>query len=298
VLSGINSASTNNKVEVVYNKVSAGFIPTLVSSVTEYTSSTTWSRPSNVHYIDLYLVGGGGSGSQGGGARAGAGGGGGAVIQFNRFYVGDYDTWYILIAGQSSRAETGRGDCCCDSWGHGGNPTIFSPVATSFNKAALTGTDNTTFKRTLIAPAGGGGGHPCGSHGTYFATGGGQGSNGDPGFWGWGGSGGQNDYVGPIRIGHQGYGGRPGTPGAAGGHGGGGGGAGGQGSGVTEGPGKALQAPFSGTYGVGGRGARGGLDGQSGAANTGNGGAGHVGGGTVGGYGASGRAGIRMHFSS
>ena len=366
VLSGINTADTN-KIDVVYNKVSAGYIPsqnsllftnvsgatdtitigdtslirpgqvltvisgtgafpanttvlsipnstqikstaapsvalsnaTISAGAIDFTSSTTWSRPSNVHYIDLYLVGGGGSGSQGGGARPGAGGGGGAVIQFNRFYVGDYDTWYILIAGQSSRAETGRADCCCDSWGHGGNPTIFSPVATSFNKAALTGTDNTTVKRTLISPAGGGGGHPCGSHGTYFASAGGQGSNGNPqGLWGWGGSGGQNDYVGAIRIGHQGFGGLAGSPGGTGGPGGGGGGAGGQASGVTEGAGKALVGPFSGTYGVGGRGAGGGLNGQSGAANSGNGGAGNAGSGTVGGYGASGRAGIRMYYSS
>ena len=307
VLSGINSAA-NGKVDSIYNKVSAGFIPdrfeevgSTFSSVTEYTSSTTWSRPSNVHFIDLYLVGGGGSGAQGVQAadtRSGGGGGGGAVIQFNRFYVGDYDSWYILIAGTSSRAETPRADCCCDSWGHGGNPTIFSPVATSFNKAALTGTDSTSLKRTLISPGGGGGGHPCGSHGTYFATGGGQGSNGDTGFWGWGGSGGQNDYVGAIRIGHQGLGGRPGTPGSASGHGGGGGGAGGQGSGSTEGPGKALQSPFSGTYGVGGRGGNAGLNGVSGTSGTGNAGAGNRGSSTLGGYGASGRAGIRMWFSS
>jgi hypothetical protein len=301
VLSGINTASTN-KIDVVYNKVSAGYIPTLFSSVTEYLSSTTWSRPSNVHYIDLYLVGGGGSGAQGvqaAATRAGGGGGGGAVIQFNRFYVGDYDTWYILIAGQSSRAETPRADCCCDSWGHGGNPTIFSPVATSFNKASLTGTDNTPLKRTLIAPAGGGGGHPCGSHGTYFATSGGQGSNGNAGgYWGWGGTGGQNDYSGAIRIGHQGYGGGGGTPGAAGGAGGGGGGAGGQASGSTGGAGKALQSPFSGTYGVGGRGGNAGANGVSGTANTGNAGNGHFGSNQLGGYGASGRAGIRMWYSS
>ena len=297
VLSGVN-ALANGKIDSIYNKVSAGYIPTLTSSITEYTSSTTWSRPSNVHYIDLYLVGGGGSGAQGTGARAGGGGGGAAVIQFNKFYVGDYDTWYILIAGLSSRAETLRTDCCCDSWGHGGNPTIFSPVATSFNKAALTGTDSTTFKRTLIAPGGGGGGHPCGSMGTYFATGGGSGSNGDVGHWGWGGSGGQNEYVGAIRIGHQGFGGKQGTPGDAGGVGGGGGGAGGQASGVTRGAGKALQSPFSGTYGMGGDGGRGSSNGSDGTANTGNGGYGNVNSNTRGGYGAAGKAGIRMHYSS
>lgn len=298
VLSGINTAA-NGKIEPSYFKASSGQIATAVSSITEYTSSTTWSRPSNVHYIDLFLVGGGGSGAQGTGTRAGGGGGGGAVIQFNRFYVGDYDTWYILIAGLSSRAETLRTDCCCDSWGHGGNPTIFSPVATSFNKASLTGTDSTTLKRTLIAPAGGGGGHPCGSHGTYFASGGGQGSNGNGlGVWGWGGSGGQNDYSGAVRIGHQGYGGRPGSPGDAAGVGGGGGGAGGQASGVTRGAGKALQSPFSGTYGMGGDGGRGSSNGQDGTANTGNGGYGNVNSNTRGGYGAAGRAGIRMWFSS
>jgi len=297
VLSGVNN-SANGKIEPFYNKVSAGYIPTLTSSITEYTSSTTWSRPSNVHYIDLYLVGGGGSGAQAGGSRAGGGGGGAAVIQFNRFYVGDYSTWYILIAGTSSRAETGRSDCCCDSWGHGGNPTLFSPVSSSFSKDSYVGADNSTLKRTLIAPGGGGGGHPCGSHGTFYATAGGQGSNGDPGFWGWGGTGGQNDYVGPVRYGYQGFGGRCGTPGDAGGPGGGGGGAGGSGSGVTRGAGKALQSPFSGTYGMGGDGGRGSSNGASGTAGTGNGGYGNVGSGALGGYGASGRLGIRMHYSS
>lgn len=300
VLSGINSAA-NGKIDSIYNKVSAGFIPTSVSSVTEYTSSTTWSRPLNVHVIDLYLVGGGGSGGQGvysTANRAGGGGGGGAVIQFNRFYVGDYDSWYILIAGTSSRAETLRSDCCCDSWGHGGNPTIFSPVATSFNKANLTGTDNSTKKRTLIAPGGGGGGHPCGSCGTYFATCGGCGSNADDNFWGWAGTGGQNTYSGGVRLGHQGFGGKGGVPGGAGGNGGAGGGAGGQGSGVTGGAGKALQSPFSGTYGVGGNGGSGNTNGASGTDGTGNGGAGGMSSSKYGGYGASGRLGIRMWYSS
>jgi hypothetical protein len=298
VLSGINS-SANGKIDSIYNKVSAGYIPTLTSSITEYTSSTTWSRPSNVHFIDLYLVGGGGSGAQGGGSRAGGGGGGAAVIQFNRFYVGDYSSWYILIAGTSSRAETGRSDCCCDSWGHGGNPTLFSPVSTSFNKASLTGSDNSTKKRTLIAPGGGGGGHPCGSGGTYFATNGGPGSNGDPNtIWGWAGTGGNNSYNTGIRIGHQGFGGLAGGPGDAGGVGGGGGGAGGQGSGVNAGAGKSLQSPFSGTYGVGGNGGRGSTNGASGTGGTGNGGSGNVNSSQLGGYGASGRIGIRMYYSS
>lgn len=301
VLSGINSAA-NGKIDSVYNSVNAGYIPTLVSSVTEYTSSTTWSRPLNVHFIDLYLVGGGGSGAQGvtsaGTGRAGGGGGGAAVIQFNKFYVGDYDSWYILIAGTSSRAETPRADCCCDSWGHGGNPTLFSPVATSFNKASLTGSDNSAKKRTLIAPGGGGGGHPCGSCGTYYSTAGGCGSNGEDYFWGWAGTGGQNSYSGGVRLGHQGFGGKAGVPGAAGGVGGGGGGAGGQGSSSSGGAGKTLQSPFSGTYGVGGNGGRGASNGASGTSGTGNGGSGNVNSNTMGGYGASGRLGIRMHYSS
>ncbi len=97
ILSGVNSAANGITLDSGYARTSAGYIPTATSSVVQYTSSTTWTRPSNVHWIDIALVGGGGSGACGAGTRTGGGGGGGSVLQVNRFYVGDYDTWYIII---------------------------------------------------------------------------------------------------------------------------------------------------------------------------------------------------------
>ncbi len=310
VLSGINTASTNNKVDVVYNKVSAGFIPTLVSAVTSYTSSTTWSRPSNVHWIDIALVGGGGSSSQtvtggngsgGSTSRRGGGGGGGAVIQVNNFYVGDYDTWYIIIGGNSALSTYGPNDCNGNSWGKSGNPTIFSPISSSYAITSLSGTDNSNLRRTLIAPGGGGGGHPCGSPGPLsLATAGGTGSNeaGDtlmfiP----------NTDTDGKVPW--QGYGGRGGVSGNHFAPGGGGGGAGATASASTGGTGRTLTSPFSTCYGGGGAGGGGtsggcggGTPGVQGTNGTGGGGGAGSGARTVSLTGGTGRIEIRQWFSS
>lgn len=309
MLSGINTAA-NGWVDSSYKRVSSGQISTQFSEVTNITSSQIWTRPSNVHFIDIFLVGGGGSGGggttggDGGGgstSRGGGGGGGGAVIQFNRFYVGDYDSWYAIVASTSSRAEINATNCNFDQWGHCGNPTIFSPTAggTSFNMANLVGVDSSNLRRTLIAPGGGGGGHPCGSPGPQgLAGGGGPGTNAGSGMWGISGSDG--------RITYQSFGGRGGVAGGPTGNGGGGGGAGNRSSNNNGGAGKALLSPFTGTYGGGGAGGQSGsgangggnANGGSGVANSGGGGAGHDGSNTRGGYGASGRIGIRMWFSS
>lgn len=303
VLSGINSAATNNKLDSTYTRVNAGYIPTLNGSVVAYTSSQTWTRPSNVHFIDIALVGGGGGGACGAGARQGGGGSGGAVIQFNQFYVGDYDTWYIIIAGNSPGCPAGnQSTCCCNSFGQSGNPTIFSPISSSFTMSALTGVDNSNLRRTLIAPGGGGGGHPCGSPGNWsLVSEGGHGSNENTSVM-WGVA--RNSYS-PTRIIYQGYGGRGGVSGAGtGGVGGNGGGAGGSGGTGSGGVGKSLMSPFSGSYGGGGAGGNGsspgsggGGTGTTGTANTGGGGGGSINSGN-GGLGGTGRIEIRTYFSS
>jgi len=303
VLSGVNSASTNNKIDSSYTTVNSKYIPTLTSSVTAYTSSQTWTRPANVHYIDIALVGGGGGGACGAGSRQGGGGSGGAVTQYNNFYVGDYDTWYIIIAGNSPGCPAGnQGSCCCNSFGQNGNPTIFSPISSSFTLTNYTGTDNSNLRRTLIAPGGGGGGHPCGSPGNWtLASSGGHGSNEDTGVH-WGVA--RNTYS-PTRIIYQGFGGRGGPSGAGtGGVGGGGGSAGASGTPGTGGAGKSLQSPFSSSYGGGGAGGNGtsggsggGASGTTGTANTGGGGGGSVSSGN-GGLGGTGRLEIRMYYSS
>jgi len=305
VLSGTNSASTNNKLDTVYTTVNSKYIPTLVSGITAYTSSQTWTRPSNVHYIDVALVGGGGGGACGAGARQGGGGSGGAVIQFNNFYVGDYDSWFIIIAGNSPGCPGGnQGSCCCNSFGQSGNPTIFSPVSSTFTLTNYTGADSSNLRRTLIAPGGGGGGHPCGSAGNWsLASAGGHGSNEETGVH-WGVA--RNSYS-PTRIIYQGFGGRGGPAGVGtGGVGGGGAGAGASGGNQNGvgGSGKSFVSPFSGSYGGGGAGGNGssggsggGGTGTTGTANTGGGGGGSVSSGN-GGLGGTGRIEIRMYYSS
>jgi hypothetical protein len=308
ILSGVNSAANGLILDSGYPRTSAGYIPTQTSSVTEYTSSTTWTRPSNVHWIDVYLVGSGGSGACGAGARSGGGGGGGSVIQVNKFYVGDYDTWYIIIGAGGANCPAGnQGSCCCNSFGQPGGPTIFTPTSSSFNFSVYSGVDSSNLRRTLIAPGGGAAGHPCGSAGTWsLGTSGGHGSNENTSVM-WGVA--RNSYS-PTRIIYSGYGTRSNfgsNTGGGLGFGGGGGGAGGVGVGYGENStgisGKALQAPFSGTYGGGGGGGGGsGVDGGGGTGTSGTFGTGGGGGGSQnsgnGGLGGTGRAGIRLWYSS
>ncbi len=268
VLSGINSTLTNNILDTSYYRVSAKYIPTRTGSVTTYATSTTYSRPANVHFIDIALVGGGGSSAQTvSGPRRGAGGGGGAVVQVNQFYIGDYNTWYIFIGGNATGSVYGTDNCSGNSWGHAGNPTIFSPISNSFALANLTGIDPSNLRRTLIAPGGGGGGHPCGSAGSFgLGSAGGTGSNNANNTYG----------MVPYAIGEptsgkvawQAYGGRGGVSPTTGSPGGGGGGAGGTASSGTGGVGITLQSPFSAVcYGGGGAGGSGGVSGDCGGGN-------------------------------
>ena len=305
ILSGVNSAANGLILDSGYSRVNAGYIPTSTSSVVSYTSSTTWSRPSNVHWIDIALVGSGGSGGCGGGARTAGGGGGGAVFQVNQFYVGDYDTWYIIIgAGGTGCAGGAQGNCCCNQWGQPGGPTIFTPTSSSFNFGVYSGVDSSNLRRTLISPGGAGGGHPCGGIGSWtIATSGGMGSNRETNnHWGVV----REDFSG-TRIVYSGLGGRgaAGSAGTGGGTGfaGGGGGAGGPAQQIfnstpssnnNPGPGKALLTPFSGTYGTGGRGG----GNANGAFGTGNGGNGAENNSGFTSFGGSGRAEIRQYFSS
>jgi len=308
VLSGINPAA-NGWVDSSYNTVNSRYIPTAVSSIVAYTASTTWTRPANVHFIDIALVGGGGSSSQtvtgangSGGftSRRGGGGGGGAVIQVNRFYVGDYTTWYIIIGGNSDVSAYGNNDCNGDSWGRSGNPTIFTPFNTTFNAQTLSGVDNSTLRRTLIAPGGGGAGHPCGSSGPIsLVSSGGSGSNNTTQTFS-----GVPNTGGGGKVPWQAYGGRGGVAGNHTAPGGGGGGSGATASGSTGGAGRTLQTPFATCYGGGGSG--GGSTSATcggGANNVGTNGTGGGGGAgsaarTVGRTGGTGRIEIRQWFSS
>lgn len=317
VLSGINNADTgftdgrNYLNDHSYKKVSAGYIPTFTGSVVPLTTTTTYNRPSNVHFLDIFLVGGGGGGGGGSssnGGRRGGGGGGGAVVQVNKFYIGDYNTWHFII-GAGGGSEASNSGCCCNAWGFNGMPTFFTPLTNVFSddtKTNLVGIDNTDLRRSLVAPGGGGGGHPCGSSGFWTATAGGQGSNRAEQFL-YGLIIGSDPHTNNARQQYTGFGGRGGQDsGGVGGTGGAGGGAGVGTTNQTGGAGRNLLSPFSGAYGGGGAGGNGtgatafggAASGSAGATNTGGGGSGRPGGANAAGLaGGSGRAGYREHYS-
>lgn len=138
-------------------------------------SGSTWTRPTNINYIDIVLVGGGGGGG-GTGSDFGGGGGGGVVTYIKKFYVGNATTWYYRIGfgGDGGSTNSGVGISDTNGWGEAGGPTMFGTNAAiaSFNYASLSPINDPTI---LISPGGGGGG-PGGSNGYFAGTGGGSGS--------------------------------------------------------------------------------------------------------------------------
>jgi hypothetical protein len=284
-----------------YSNVTAG-----LATAKFFTSNSTYTRPSNVLYIDLLMVGGGGGGGQN---NYGAGGGGGNIYYVKKLYIGDADTYYCWIGtggvagGVVSTVypyETiadfgGLTAARAAAFGEGGQPTIFSSNANyaSFNFLNMSAIGNA---KTIISPGGGGGGANAG-FGFMIATGGGSGSNAASGTNG--------------RVANESWSSGHGFNGGAGSAGGGGGGGsttavGGSASGNIGGNGANgpdLQAPLPATFvnsstqtittrfggGGGGAGATtqgtggtggGGNGGSAGVANTGGGGGGGAAGGS------------------
>lgn len=144
-------------------------------------SSGTWTRTSNVEYIDIVLVGGGGGGGSG---NYGGGGGGGVVTYIKKYYVGDATTWYAYIGfgGDGGGKNSGVGVANANSTGEAGGPTMFgvNSAISSFNYASLNPINDS---RMLVSPGGGGGG--AASNRSFFAgTGGGMGSGQSVSSWG------------------------------------------------------------------------------------------------------------------
>jgi hypothetical protein len=147
-----------------YINVSSGLLSPIF-----FTSNQTWTRPSNVNYVDLIMVGGGGGGGAG---NYGGGGGGGAVYYIKKFFVGDFTSWFIMLGvGGAGGGEAGFNGQA-STFGDTGGPTIFSPDVSSFTYTAYN-TVGTT--RTIVSPGGGGGG-PAGVFGFMTGSGGGSGS--------------------------------------------------------------------------------------------------------------------------
>lgn len=154
-----------------YSNTSAGLGPAQF-----FLSSSSWSRPTNVNYIDIVLVGGGGGGGQ---FNYSGGGGGGVITYIKKFYVGGANTWYYYIGfgGDAAGTNSGVGISDTNSWGECGGPTMFGTNSsiTSFNYASLNPINDPTI---LVSPGGGGGagGGPTGEYGYFAGTGGGCGN--------------------------------------------------------------------------------------------------------------------------
>jgi hypothetical protein len=151
-----------------YNNVNSGqkYVETV------FTSDGTWTRPNHVSYIEILLVGqggGGGGGSTSNGNRHGGGAGGGGIV-YGKVYVANFNQYRIVI-GRGDNYGYGSGGCEY-LWGHAGRPTVFAPL-NSYTPDYV----NSFPAFSIVAPGGGGGGHPCGGRGIWSATQGGSGSS-------------------------------------------------------------------------------------------------------------------------
>lgn len=297
----IHSLDSNvayGKLKTKYNNVSVG-----LGNAQFFLTNGTWTRPSNVDFIDIALIGGGG-----GGSTSHGGGGGGVVTYIKKYYVGNATTWYYRIGfgGDASGQSSGDGLQDTNSHGEAGGPTMFGSNANISTFAYTTGATprdgnlNPINDSTILISPGGGGGGPSGNPGFFAGTGGGAGA-GASGSWA---------RLNGGEYWTTGHGFNGGSAGGASAGGGGGScvAAGGNASGSTGGNGGTgviLQAPLPATFinsasqtisalafggGGGGGGSTGGTGGLGGGGNSGSAGTSNTGGG--GGAGAKGGTGM------
>jgi hypothetical protein len=157
------------------------------------TSIKTWTRPKNVKWVEVLIVGGGGSGGSGRAAQAvsSSGGGGGGAVLYTRVYVADYDTWYIKCGLGAGQNLLNQNSSNFNSWGKPGSSSIFSPIPITWSYDYEIATDGLRDTNTITdirpnslknnsalakavrgaryhglhAGGGGGGGHPAGGMG-------------------------------------------------------------------------------------------------------------------------------------
>lgn len=153
----------------------------------------TWTRPKNVKWVEVLLIGGGGSGGSGRASQgnSASGGGGAGTLLYTKVYVADYDTWYIKCGLGAGRNSLNQNSSNFNSWGKPGTSSIFSPIPIIWNfeyETLADGLDDTStlsgnrpsslINNTagalavrgaryhgLHVPGGGGGGHPAGGIG-------------------------------------------------------------------------------------------------------------------------------------
>jgi len=159
-----------------YNSVSAGLGPAQF-----LLTSGTWTKPANVEYIDIVLVGGGGGGGSG---NYGGGGGGGVVTYIKKYFVGGVTTWYYQVGfgGDGGGESSGVGQANTNTHGEAGGPTTFG-VNSAISSFVYSNLNPINDSRTLVSPGGGGGGSPS-NFGFFAGTGGGSGSGVGVGSWG------------------------------------------------------------------------------------------------------------------
>jgi hypothetical protein len=172
----LDSSASFGKQQNKYNNISAG-----IGTPQFLLTNGTWTKPANVEYVDIVLVGGGGGGGSG---NYGGGGGGGVVTYIKKFYVGATTTWYYQVGfgGDGGGESSGVGIGDTNAYGEAGGPTMFGTNSSisSFVYSNLNPINDPTY---LVSPGGGGGG-PNANFGYFAGTGGGSGSGIGAGSWG------------------------------------------------------------------------------------------------------------------
>ena len=152
-----------------------------------FTSSTTWTAPSNTNYIEVFCVGGGGGGGFGGtttGAGAAGGGGGGGGYTATTTYSNLSNRTFSIVIGGGGSYRT-----------DGSNTIVYnngSPILTANGGKAGGNGGNFPSTNGNGGNGGSGGGGGCyiasRGYGENAGNGGSDGSDGNKGY-GWGGTG-------------------------------------------------------------------------------------------------------------
>ena len=178
-------------------------------TVVNVTSNTTWTCPTGVLYIDLYMKGGGAAGNPGGNYIGGYGGGEGGVVN---------EALYAVTPGVTYQCTFGTGGAGTAFASYAGNPSIFkdqngNPLKTAagglLSQVSTANTQGATGQGTH-GGAGGAGDYPTGHDGSVGTLGcGGGGGGASTGSAGHGGSGGDGIYTITYHLSTASFSGTP-----------------------------------------------------------------------------------------